>query len=113
MVKTFLVVGASLFLGLFMAASAKAQSFDCRFAKLPAEYAICDFADLGELDVDMATAYGMRMRQLKYYENNYRKARAFRRWQRAWLRQRNRCGYNPHCIRRAYKRWFRVFYARW
>ena len=78
-------------------------SFPCYAAKLPAEITICRSPVLAHLDVQMANLYkayrassrGARRRQLVLL-------------QRAWLRQRNACGYNASCIEQRYREQIRV-----
>lgn len=97
---------ATLFVALallcFMWAAANpvhAQSFNCRYAKLPAEVAICKNPYLGDLDEQMASIYFSVRRQLY---GNARKQ--LERDQKYWLKGRNRCGYNAPCIEDAYNR---------
>lgn len=88
------IVAMFLFLLAACSVSAFAQSFNCRYAKLPAEVAICQSAELSALDSQMASLYfalpsGVRDR----LEGS----------QMRWLRQRNACGYNFDCIASAYR----------
>ncbi|AXS39416.1 hypothetical protein [Breoghania sp. L-A4] len=70
-----------------------AQSFNCRYAKLPAEVAICQDPELSDLDSRMAALYFSLPPRVRSYES---------RPQKAWLSRRNRCGYNARCIADAY-----------
>lgn len=75
------------------AAVAEAQSFNCRYAKKPAEVAICKDRNLGRLDELMAATYFDVINNL-----SSRKAAIVKAEQSDFLSQRNRCGYNFECI---------------
>src|SRR3954471_24122804 len=66
----------------------QAQSFNCRYAKLPAEVAICQNAELRNRDNWLATLYS---------ENRGKPGS-----QQRWLQRRNRCGHNVDCLLSAY-----------
>lgn len=85
--------GAGLFAG-----SAEAQSFNCRYARLPTEVAICQDETLSVMDEEMARIYS----ELLTYAPGWA-ARAIRGEQRDWLKVRNACGYNPQCIMGEYR----------
>ncbi len=93
--RTVILVAMALATSIMAGASqhASAQSFDCRRASLDAEYAICANARLGILDEEMSSLFYSLPRALQ---------RELRQSQLAWLRQRNACGYDIGCIRRAY-----------
>jgi uncharacterized protein len=74
------------------AAPTRAQSFNCRYAKLPAEVAICQSPELRALDREMAADYFSL--DVKRPENQSR-----------WLRRRNACGYDEACLLATYKDW--------
>jgi uncharacterized protein len=69
--------------------SAAAQSFNCRYARLPAEVAICQDPGLRAMDRQVAKMY---------FEWGGGQV-----YQRDWLRNRNRCGYNSACLRKIYE----------
>lgn len=79
------------------AGPADAQSFNCRYAKKPAEVAICQDGNLGRLDELMAATYFDVI-----YNLSPRKASIVKAEQSDFLRQRNRCGYNFECIAGSY-----------
>lgn len=86
-------------IGVLVAASAaEAQpSFNCRYAKLPAEVAICQSSELSELDRTMAQLY---FSQLNRWTGDVRDdLQAF---QQQWLEQRNACGYDHGCLSQSY-----------
>lgn len=77
--------------------SVQAASFNCGYAKLPAEVAICQSGELHSLDEKMAA---------KYYRLKRRMPRGA--WsnvqdeQRRWIRRRNACGYDKYCLEDSY-----------
>ena len=79
-------------------APAKAASFDCAKAAKPDEIAICANPDLSNLDVEMATLYGVRM-QIPMMMGAKGAAHDE---QVAFLESRAACGGNIACIRSAY-----------
>lgn len=93
---------------LCMAGQSQAQSFNCAYAKLPSEVAICQDPGLMAMDGSMASTYF-------YLQNNLlpNDAAALRGDQKAWLASRNSCGYDFNCIANSYRtrgwelcRWF-------
>jgi uncharacterized protein len=89
------VAGACL-AGLVMSSSAEAASFDC--GKAADEIAICSTPHLSDLDMHMATLYGVRM-QIPMLMGAKGAARDE---QRAFLAERGACGGNVACIQQAY-----------
>jgi uncharacterized protein len=90
---------AAVFLGaLAMSPSAEAASFDCTKAKTADEIAICSTPHLSDLDMHMATLYGVRM-QIPMLMGAKGAARDE---QRAFLAERGACGGNVACIQQAY-----------
>ena len=84
-----LLVGAS--------GSAHAASFNCTYAKLPTEVAICVNEDLSSYDEQNARLYfGVRN------SLSGRELRAFNARERGWLSERNACGYEPTCVSNQY-----------
>lgn len=98
MLRPFILTVALLLISTF---SSEAQSFNCRYAKTPAEIAICDFPVLGELDLVMAERYFRIPAYSKSHE---------RRLQAQWLAYRDQCGYNKRCLEEAYRS--RIAYLR-
>ncbi|KOR30078.1 hypothetical protein TI03_00445 [Achromatium sp. WMS1] len=86
---------AVLAIGLAVSGITDAASFNCRYAKKPAEVAICQNSYLSELDEQMSSLFYDLPRHVR---------KNLRRSQNRWLHQRNRCGYNEECIGRAYRR---------
>ena len=78
-------------------ASARAQSFNCRYAKAPDEVLICQLPRLSALDERMASIYFRLRNRLQGGQ-----LRALEAEQAAWLRQRSACGRDAECIAAAY-----------
>lgn len=81
------------------AVGAEAASFDCTKAKTPDEIAICVTPALSDLDVQMATLYGVRM-QIPMLMGARGAAQDE---QRGFLAARGQCGGNVACIQSAYQ----------
>jgi len=81
------------------ATPAAAASFDCGKARTADEKAICANRTLSELDVAMATLYGVRM-QLPMLMGARGAAQDE---QRAWLAQRGTCGGDVACLTQIYQ----------
>jgi len=80
------------------AQSAEGPSFNCRFASLPAERAICGSRYLARLDREMAEIYytlrdGLRSRRAQKRLSDL---------QNAWLLERNGCGNRQACLSEKY-----------
>ena len=82
-----------------VATPAGAASFDCGKAKTADEIAICANRTLSELDVAMATLYGVRM-QIPMLMGARGAAQDE---QRAWLTQRHACGGDVTCLTARYQ----------
>jgi uncharacterized protein len=95
-VKLWTVTGVLLGLA---AGPATAASFNCAKAAKPDEIAICSDPGLGDLDVKMATLYGVRM-EIPMMMGAKGAAQDE---QRAFLDQRAGCGANIACIGAAYR----------
>jgi uncharacterized protein len=80
------------------AASAEAQSFDCRKAHYPDEMVICDDRGLSMLDESLAAVFTRNMNLLPPRER-----RALAREEEGWVIARRQCGYDYHCIAHAYR----------
>ena len=92
------VLLSAVCLGVFsFISSSEAASFNCKFAKLPSEVAICQNGDLHLLDEKMATKY-FKLKQVAKKSD----------WtlilqeQRKWQKRRNKCGYAADCIEDSY-----------
>ena len=96
--KYFEVLSFAVLLGI-AAPGASAASFNCRYAKLPVEVAVCQSRILGRLDERMARKY-YRLKE----RAPYGAWREITREQKRWIRERNSCGYNEGCIEDAYYR---------
>ncbi len=83
---------------LIAATPAAAASFDCGKAKTADEKAICADQTLSELDVAMATLYGVRM-QIPMLMGARGAARDE---QVAWLAKRRACGGDVACLTESY-----------
>ena len=77
--------------------TAQSASFNCRYAKLAAEIAICQSRELHILDEKMAGKY-VRLKQ----HLGGAVWRNLRNEQRHWQRRRNNCGYDNICIEDSY-----------
>jgi uncharacterized protein len=82
-----------------LASPASAASFNCAKAKAPDEIAICKTPSLSDLDVQMATLYGVRM-QIPMLMGA--KGAAYDE-QKAFLQARASCGGNVACLTSAYQ----------
>jgi uncharacterized protein len=78
--------------------AANAASFDCAKAAAPDEYAICANPNLSNLDVQMATLYGVRMSIPMLMGARG----AAQDEQRTWLASRSACSANVTCLQSAY-----------
>ncbi len=78
---------------------AGAASFDCAKAAQPDEIAICQSRTLSELDVAMATLYGVRMKVPMLMGSRG----AAQDEQHDFLVHRGKCGANAVCLRAAYQ----------
>jgi uncharacterized protein len=92
-----LALMAGLFAGA-MAAPGHAASFDCAKAAAPDETAICATPSLSDLDVEMATLYGVRM-ELPMLMGARGAAQDE---QRDFLDKRAACGASAACITQQY-----------
>ncbi len=90
------------------AAEAGAPSFNCSYARLPSEVAICQSGELGTLDSNMAGQYYSLMND---YAVPYRARQTIKREQINWLSGRNRCGYAFNCLQSSY--WQRINRLSW
>lgn len=79
-------------------AAVEAASFNCRYAKLPAEVAICQDDELHGLDERMASVYFTLRRLLPYDGRAELKG-----GQNAFIARRNACGYDTDCVARSYR----------
>ena len=84
-------------------ASAEGPGFNCRYAKLPVEVAICDSSYLSSLDRRMSRTYYrvMNSQFIKYEDPAL--GRQIKRDHRRWIARRNACGYDEGCIARRYE----------
>lgn len=91
--------------GLSIASSTASAgpAFNCRYAKLPVEVAICDSSYLSSLDRRMSRTYYrvMDSQYVKYEAPSL--GRDIKRRHKRWIRRRNACGYNEGCIARRYE----------
>jgi len=97
--STLTIVGVT---ALLSTAAQAGPSFNCRTARVAAEHAICSSHRLSKLDRQMSRSYFRLMKHLK--QPGYRRyRREMRQDQRAWLRERNRCGYSHGCLANKYE----------
>ena len=89
-------LSASL-LAISATGSSAAPSFNCRYASLATEKAICGNSYLQQLDRQMAGLYRFAQSHLYGYS-----AKKLRNSQRGFLRSRNSCGWNIGCIEANY-----------
>ncbi len=95
-----LAILAALFGLATLSTTADAASFNCGKATTGDEIAICRTTVLSELDVAMATLYGVRM-QLPMLMGSRGAAQDE---QRAFLQSRAACGPDVPCLEAAYRR---------
>jgi uncharacterized protein len=89
----------ALTMTLFVASPAFAASFNCAKAVQPDEKAICASQTWSDLDVQMATLFGVRM-QVPMLMGARGAAQDE---QRAWLQQRSACGAGTACLVQTYQ----------
>jgi uncharacterized protein len=89
---TLLLAGAAL-----TPSHVQAASFNCRFARLPDERAVCADLALNDQDVRMSQLYDITRRLVPMGTRG-----AIMDRQVVWLRQRRACGGDRACIGRAY-----------
>lgn len=115
--KTILASAAICMFAAFapQAAQAGSPSFNCAYAKLPSEVAICKSDLLGDLDSRMA---GIYFGLVNDYRVPHRAKARIKREQGGWLRSRNHCGYEFGCLQSKYQRrisrlsfWAQQFYG--
>jgi len=84
---------------LVFATPAAAASFDCTNVRKAAEQAICENRRLSRLDEQLDYWYGRARERARYFDQtNWLVSQ-----QRAWLRQRNQCGFDVRCLRWEYR----------
>ena len=99
--------GALLALAALGSAPAAAQSFNCNFARLPVEVAICNDPTLASEDEEMSSEYYQLTTSAPGWA-----ARQIRNEQRDWIAGRNACGYDMQCIMGEY-RWRLQQFGEW
>jgi len=92
-----LVMFAAAFMG--QPAEAASPSFECSSSHYAAERAICDSWRLSRLDRRLDYWYGKALQRASYFDS----IGWLRSAQRAWLRDRNSCGYSRRCLRIEYR----------
>lgn len=92
------LIPAGLAAILLALAPAAAASFDCATSRAPDEKAICGSCDLAQLDVKMATLYGVLTRLVAMGQRGMIEDA-----QRAWLEKRSACGSDAACLAAAYR----------
>ena len=99
--RRFLVLlAAALLPSLLLAAgSAGAASFNCAKAKTPDEKAICANRSLSDLDTQMATLFGVRMKVPMLMGSRG----AAQDEQSQWLQSRHGCGASVACLTGSYQ----------
>ena len=83
---------------VLLAGSCEAASFNCNLAKLPAEVAICQDETLTSEDEELARQYFAMVNAAPGWAIPEIKAE-----QKAWLKERNACGYDMQCIMGSYR----------
>ncbi|WP_436898946.1 lysozyme inhibitor LprI family protein [Acinetobacter gyllenbergii] len=92
-----LISSILLFIPLLFWSPAQAASFSCKAVKLKAEQQICNDLVLNDADVKLATTYQIILHALPMGGRDAEKDQQFK-----WLKQRNSCGANSPCLKRAY-----------
>lgn len=93
------VVGLAIGLGAEAFAATTGPSFKCKYARLPAERAICQSTRLSRLDRVMADTYFELRRQTSRKRDRTRLSQE----QSSWLLRRNECGARRRCLSRRYE----------
>jgi uncharacterized protein YecT (DUF1311 family) len=99
--RSFVRCYSFAFAAILLVASARAQSFDCRYARSPDEIAVCEYPGLSRLDERLGTLY-VRVRDNLAPNDRA----ALENTQRTWLFARRSCGADRTCLRRTY--WNRI-----
>jgi uncharacterized protein len=81
-----------------VAAGAAGPSFNCKYAKKPAERAVCHDAELSALDLELAGLNNRAKLELAPGDG-----RAVKKEQRDWLLDRNACGASFGCLENSYR----------
>ena len=102
------MIASALALVSTVGANAGSPSFNCAYARLPAEVAICKSSLLGDLDSQMASEYFTFMNNSRVPNHVRRKVKGE---QINWLRWRNQCGYAHNCLQGKY--WNRITRLAW
>lgn len=89
---------AALAVAAVLPVSSYAASFDCQKATLPTEKAICQYRNLNDQDVKMATTFNILTHLLPMGGRD-----ALKDEQRLWLQQRNACAAKASCIASQYQ----------
>jgi uncharacterized protein len=92
-----LITSIFLFIPLLFWSQAHAPSYSCKAGKSKAEQQICNDLVLNDADVKLATTYQIILHALPMGGRDAEKDQQFK-----WLKQRNSCGANTPCIKRAY-----------
>jgi uncharacterized protein len=80
-----------------VAGDAAAAGMDCTRAASTTEKAICSQPDLQQMDARLASLYGLSLGAQPAERSSLRKA------QQDWLKERDRCGAEPTCLRARYQ----------
>lgn len=76
----------------------RAAAFNCNYAKLPAEVAICNDPTLSSYDEELSATYYRLINAAPNWARKKIKAEQVR-----WLGRRNACGYDMQCILGKYR----------
>ena len=77
--------------------AAAAPSFNCKYARLSAEKALCSNRTLQRYDRQMARLYGFALSNPYGYS-----IKKLKTGQKQWLTKRNSCGWDAACLAEAY-----------
>ncbi|WP_038344683.1 lysozyme inhibitor LprI family protein [Acinetobacter sp. A47] len=91
------ILSSLLLMPFLLFSQTHAASYSCKAAKLKVEQQICSERSLNDADVRLATTYQIILHALPMGGRDAEKDRQFQ-----WLKQRNSCGANTPCIKRAY-----------
>ena len=89
--------------------TAKIAGFDCSQANTASEIAVCNNADIGQMDIEITSLYRSR---LKDYGHDPKIIKKLHGTQISWLAERNHCGSDASCLRTRYQEriaWLREF----
>ena len=92
------MLGIGLVCGLAWSMHAQAASFNCDKAKTTPEHAICEYRQINDADVKMATTYTILKRLVPMGTRGMIQDEQVK-----WLQLRDQCGDSSRCLSEVYK----------